>query len=379
MFSRLLKAPLKTKKSFFLFGPRGTGKTYWVKTQFPTALYLDLLETSLYIDLLANPQKLEQLIPKGYTEWIIIDEVQKIPALLNEVHRLIEKYGYSFILTGSSARSLRKKGVNLLAGRALTFHLYPLTFQELGDAFNLERVLNYGTLPAIFSEEEVSLYLRSYVTTYLKEEILQEGLTRSLSAFTRFLEIASFSQGQLVNMSEIARQSAISRKMVESYFEILEDLLLAYTLPVFTKRATRQLTAHPKFYFFDTGVFRSIRPKGPFDRTEEIDGAALETFFLQEIKALNDYLGLEYDLFYWRTASQMEVDFVLYGPRGIIAFEIKRSRSISKKDCNGLIAFGKDYPEAKLFILYGGKRREYFDNIQAIPFEEALPQLPTLL
>ncbi len=379
MYARLLQAPLKIKKSFFLFGPRGTGKTFWVQNHFPKALYLDLLESTLFGELLINPQRLEFLIPPNFDDWIIIDEVQKIPQLLNEVHRLIEKYHHKFILTGSSARNLRKKGVNLLAGRALTFHLYPLTIQELGSDFNLEKTLKNGFLPAIFSEPEPALYLSSYIYTYLREEVLQEGLTRNLAAFTRFLEVASFSQGQLLNVTEVARDSQVNRKVVENYFQILEDLLLASYLPVFAKRASRRVTSHSKFFFFDVGVFRSLRPKGPFDRPEEIDGAALETIFLQEIKALNDYLQLEYEIYYWRTIEGHEVDFILYGPKGILAFEIKRSHSLTPKDSKALMIFAQEYPEAKLFLLFGGNRREYYGNVEAIPFQEALLKLPVLL
>jgi len=286
------------------------------------------------------------------------------------VHRLIETYKYKFILTGSSARSLRKKGVNLLAGRALTFHMHPLTARELGSDFHIEKVFHTGTLPAVFSEQDPLFYLRSYVQTYLREEVLQEGLTRNLAAFMRFLEVASFSQGQQLNTTEIAREVAIHRKVVESYFDILEDLLLAIRLPVFTKRATRKLVAHKKFYFFDVGVFRTLRPKGPLDTPEEIDGAAIETLFFQEMRAINDYLQLGYEFYYWKTTTGLEVDFVLYGPRGLLAFELKRSRSLTPKHLKALTEFGKEYPEAKLFILYGGNQRMYFDRIQAIPLHE---------
>ncbi len=379
MYARLLQIPLSLHKSFFLFGPRGTGKTAWVQAQFPKALYLDLLETGLYVDLLAKPQRLETLIPPGFQDWVIIDEVQKIPALLNEVHRLIEKKHYRFVLTGSSARSLRKKGVNLLAGRALTFSMYPLTSIELGSDFNLQTSLQYGHLPSIFSEQDPARYLDAYVHTYLQEEVLQEGLTRSLGNFMRFSEIASFSQGCLLNLSEIAREVGIHRKVVESYFSILEDLLLAFRLPVFSKRAKRDLMVHPKFYFFDVGVFRTLRPQGPLDRVAELEGPALETLFIQEWRALNDYYAWEYQAFYWHTRKGLEVDFVFYGKKGIMAFEIKRSHTFTQSDFKGLRAFSEDYPEAKLYFLYGGDRREYHGNIEIIPFKEALQSLAFLV
>lgn len=379
MYSRLLKISQKKRKSFFLFGPRGTGKTVWVRSHFPEAIYLDLLRSDLYTDLSARPERLEKLIPPSGNCWVVIDEVQKVPGLLNEVHRLIEEREISFALTGSSARTLRKKGVNLLAGRALTYHMHPMTTQELGNDFDFDRALKYGLLPSIPSETDPEQYLESYVSTYLREEVLQEGLTRNIGSFSRFLETASFSQGEMVNLSQIARESSIHRKVVESYFQILEDLLIGIRIPVFSRRAKRQVTAHPKFYLFDVGVYRTIRPQGPLDTDAEIDGPALETLLLQELRAYNDYLSLAYTIYYWRTTGGQEVDFVLYGPRGLIAIEVKRSRNISKKELSGLQAFGVDYPEAKLLMLYGGSQRQYFKEIEAIPFQEALQTLPELL
>ena len=198
MYSRILNPP--SNKSFFLFGPRGTGKSSWVKGKFPAALYLDLLESEVHNDLLAHPQRLEKMIPAGFNDWIILDEVQKIPELLDEVHRLIEKHRYKFVLTGSSARKLRKKGVNLLAGRALTYHMHPLTTAELGGDFRLDHSLAFGHLPCAYTENDPKRYLDSYVKTYLLEEVQQEGLTRNLGAFSRFLEAPSFSQGSALNI-----------------------------------------------------------------------------------------------------------------------------------------------------------------------------------
>lgn len=379
MFSRLLKIPVDNNKSFFLFGPRGTGKTTWIKSIFSEALYFDLLEFDLYNDLLARPGRLENLIPPGFQNWIILDEIQRIPQLLNEVHRLIETFHYKFILTGSSARTLRKKGVNLLAGRALTYKMYPLTAVELGDSFCLKKSLAWGHLPSIPSEKKPNLFLKAYVQTYLREEVLQEGLTRNLGSFSRFLETASFSQGSVLNISEIARESGIERMRVTNYFSILEDLLLASLLPVFTRRAKRRMISHPKFYFFDVGIFRALRPMGPLDSPQEAEGPGLETLCFQELSAINDYYNYEYNLYYWRTSNGVEVDFILYGPKGLLAFEIKRSSRISKKDLNGLRLFANDYPEAKLYMLYGGSRQEYVNNISILPVEKALKELPAIL
>lgn len=365
MYSRIIT--YQNNKSFFLFGPRGTGKSTWLKTTFPQALYLDLLKSSLFNDLLAQPQRLEEMIPRNFDDWVIIDEVQKIPALLNEVHRLIEDRKLKFILTGSSARKLKKKEVNLLAGRALTCLMHPLTSLELKDNFSLSHSLKWGHLPSTFTAENPGEYLESYVATYLKEEVQQEGLTRNLGAFTRFLEAASFSQGGVINYSEVARDCAIHRKVVENYFSIAEDLLISRFLPVFSKKAKRRLIAHPKFYFFDVGVYRTLRPKGPLDTPEEIDGAALETLLFQELRAINDYLKLGYQIYYWRTASDLEVDFVLYGEKGIRAIEVKRTARIKSEHLNGLKAFLEDYPASRACLLYGGDQELFIDNISVIP------------
>jgi uncharacterized protein len=378
MYSRLIKQP--KGKSFFLFGPRGTGKTTWVKFNFPKSIYLDLLESELFNDLLAIPQRLENLIPKDFRDWIIIDEIQKIPELLNEVHRLIEKYKYKFILTGSSARKIiRSKEHNLLAGRALTYFLHSLTAVELGKDFNLKHSLRFGCLPCVYTENNPKDYLESYVKTYLEEEIKQEGLTRNLSAFSRFLETASFSQGALLNISEIARESAVERKVAENYFNILQDLLIAYRLPVFTKRAKRRIVSHPKFYFFDVGIYRTIRPMGPLDTPEEAEGASCETLLLQQMIALNAALGLGYNIYYWRTSNNIEVDFILYGDKGIKAFEIKRGKRISKDMLKGLKAFTKDYPMAKAYFIYGGERYMRKGNIEILPMSDIFQKLPAIL
>lgn len=379
IYRRLIQIDTDTPGSIFIFGPRGTGKTLWIKTHLHDVLYLDLLNSDIYNDLLANPSRLEQRIPKDYQQYIVIDEVQKIPELLNEVHRLIETNGYRFILTGSSARSLRRKGVNLLAGRALSYTMHPLTCYELGEDFSLESALKFGLLPSVFHVSDPRHYLETYITTYLREEVLQEGLLRNLNQFARFLETASFSQGQVVNMSQVARETAIDRKLVNNYFDILEDLLIGYWLPVFTKRAKRRLIASPKFYLFDTGVYRVLRPRGPLDSPEEIDGASLETLFLAHLRAVNDYFRLGYKLFFWRTSNNVEVDFVVYGERGLFAFEIKRSRHVSRTDLNGLKAFLEDYPMAKCFHLYGGDHEEYYGNIHVMPFSQGLHELIDIL
>ena len=379
MFERLIKKPLESRKSFFLFGPRGTGKTTWLKRHLPRALFVNLLQSEFYNRLSANPGHLRDLIPPDHTDWVIIDEVQRIPALLNEVHDLIEARGLDFVLTGSSARTLRRRGVNLLAGRALTYRMHPLTVTEQQDAFRLRDSLQFGHLPARFSESDPGRYLKDYVQTYLREEVMQEGLTRNIGHFSHFLEVASFSQGAILNISSVAREAHIERSAAENYFSILEDLLIAVRLPVFSRRARRKLVSHEKFYFFDTGVFRAIRPVGPLDSEAEMDGPALETLVLQELRAVNDYHEYGYRIFFWRTRNNLEVDFVLYGPRGLLAIEIKRSTRIQPKDARALREFKKDYPPAKCYLFFGGSTPLYMDDIIALPMERALTNLGELL
>lgn len=379
MIKRQLHIEPNMAQSFFLFGPRGVGKTSWIKENYPDALYFDLLSDDIYREFLGRPSRLGEKISETYTGWIVIDEIQKVPALLNEVHRLIENRKLKFILTGSSARSLRRKGVNLLAGRAFTYHMHPLTAIELQDRFDLEKSLQYGHLPTAYTSKYPEKYLQSYIKTYLREEVLQESLTRNLFLFAKFLEVASFSQGQILSYSEIGREIGSTRHTVSNFFDILEDMLIGFRLPVFSKRAKRAVITHPKFYYFDVGVYRTIKPRGPLDTAAEGDGSALETLFLQEAKAHNDYFNLEYDFYYWRTQNQKEIDFILYGNNGFLAFEIKRKETLYSSDFSNLKLFAKDYPEAKLYLLYGGSEDYFEGNIRVIPYKNALLQLPQLL
>lgn len=373
IYSRILE--VDENSSFFLFGARGTGKTNWVINKFPDALLFDLLSDDTYTELLSRPSRLAERIPDNFSNWIVIDEIQKVPPLLNEVHRLIEHRKLKFILTGSSARTLRRKGVNLLAGRALTYHMYPLTAIELGNDFDIKKSLKVGQLPAAITHSDAKKYLKSYIKTYLREEVQQEGLTRSLPLFTRFLETASFSQGELLNYTNIAKEVGSNRNTINQFFEILEDLLIAYRIHPFTKRAKREIVLSPKFYYFDVGVYRSIRPQGPLDTEAEGDGAALETLFLQEVKAINDYYNLGYEIYYWRTRSKEEVDFILYGEKGLHAFEIKRKARLSSNDFKSLKLFLEDYPMAKPVMLYGGNESYFEGNIKVEPINNFLKNL----
>jgi len=371
MYKRIFKP--STEQSYFLLGPRGVGKSWFVENKYKKALLFDLLDSDIYTKLLASPRRLSEYIPRSFKQWIIIDEIQKIPALLDEVHRLIEKRKLKFILTGSSARKLKAKNVNLLAGRALTEYMYPLITEELKKDFSLKKSLAYGHLPMVYQTKSPQKFLNSYVHSYLKEEIQQESLTRNLPAFSRFLEAASFSQGSVLNITNIARECSVNRKVVESYFSILKDTLLSYELRPFLKKAKRSLVKNSKFYFFDVGVFQALRPKGPLDDSSEKLGTALETLILQEMMAHNSYKRTGYEFFYWRTQRHtLEVDFVLYGEKGLIAIEVKLSHKVRPQDYKALLAFLKDYPQAKALLLYTGKQSYTLNDVYVVPVEKFL-------
>jgi len=372
VYSRSFQPP---DASFFLFGARGTGKSSWVGATLREAIVIDLLAADVHNRLHAAPERLEGMVPPEHRGWVVIDEIQKVPALLDEVHRLIEKKRWRFALTGSSARKLRRSGANLLAGRARTHQLFPLTIHELGKDFDLRHALRYGGLPTVWVEKDPADYLASYVRTYLQEEVLQEGITRNLPGFARFLEAASFSQAGVLNISTVARDCGVERKVVEQWFLALEDLLLAVRLPVFRRRAKRDMAAHPRFFLFDCGVYRTLRPKGPLDSAEEIDGAGLETLMLNELRATNAYRQLGYELHTWHTAKDIEVDFVLYGERGLHAIEVKRSATPRDREFRGLAAFGADYPQAKRWMVYGGRKRRHQDGVEMVPMPEGIPEL----
>lgn len=379
MYTRLLNLQLDQSESIFLFGPRGTGKTYWIKKHVTNSIYINLLKFSTYQKLFNQPDSLSEFFPENYQDWIVIDEVQRVPELLNEVHDQIESHGRKFILMGSSSRSLKRKGVNLLAGRAIQYHMHPLTYDELSPDFDLKKVLDVGLLPKAHQTPEPHKYLESYIQTYIREEVFQEALTRNMAAFSRFLEVASFSQGQMLNILNIAREVGVDRSTIANYFDILDDLLIGIRLEPFTKRAKRDVKMHPKFYFFDVGVYRTIRPSGYLDSPEEADGAGLETLFLQSVRAINDYDNLGYELYFWHTVTDIEVDFILYGKKGLFAFEIKRSRRIDKSMLKGLETFKKDFPEAKCYLVYTGNEQLFIGNITIMPIIDLLKNLRKIL
>ncbi|MBL7668848.1 MAG: ATP-binding protein [Bdellovibrionaceae bacterium] len=353
----------KNDSSFFLFGPRGTGKTSWLKFHYKDAIYIDLLKSQIYNDLRVRPERLWDLIPRNYRGAVIIDEIQKLPPLLDEIHSFMneQRQRLQFILTGSSARKLKRAGVNLLAGRVRVQNFYPLIAPEVVADFNLKKALQFGMLPEAWTCSDPKEYLESYLRVYLDQEVRLEGLVRNVDDFARFLEAASLSQASVLNVSNVATDAGVPRKTVQTYFEILEDLLIAYRLPVFQKKSKRELIKHDKFFFFDCGLFQTIRPRGILDSDSEVNGAGLETLVFSHLIASNDLLKLGYELSYWHTKNHIEVDFVLYGQRGLTAIEVKSASSLREADLEGLLEFHKDYPKAKIIFLYGGATQKRGD------------------
>jgi predicted AAA+ superfamily ATPase len=376
LIRRLFTAP---RESFFLFGPRGTGKSTWLRQMFPDALYIDLLDQEVFRRYLAGPERLEGVLQAaGRVKTVVIDEIQKVPTLLDEVHRLMEaerRKRVQFIMTGSSARKLRRSGTDLLAGRAILKTLHPFLAAELGPHFQFTRNLELGMLPLVLDSAEPGEALKSYASLYLREEVQAEGLVRNAGNFARFLEAMSFSHASLLNTSDVARECQVNRKTVEGFIEVLEDLLLGFRLPVFTKRAQRKLVGHSKFYYMDAGVFRSLRPKGPLDSPEEVGGACMEGLVAQHLRAWIAYGKGENALYFWRTKAGQEVDFIVYGEDTFAAIEVKRSRNVSRKDVRSLHAFLEDYPRAKACLLYGGKERLIINGILCRPCDEFLSNL----
>lgn len=371
---RFFKPP---KGSFFLFGPRGTGKSTWLKKYYVNALWIDLLDPESFRNYSARPERLKELVlGNPDKKEIVIDEIQKVPELLDVVHSLIEQNrATQFILTGSSSRKLKRAGVDLLAGRAITRSLYPFMAVELGKMFNLNDALERGLLPLVFGADDKKKTLEAYAALYVREEVKAEGLVRNIGNFSRFLEAASFSHGSILNISNIARECQVERKVVESYAGILEDLMLSYRIPVFSKRAKRAMASHPKFYFFDAGLFQTFRPRGPLDRPEEIAGAALEGLVAQHLIAWNGYRGNKNSLFYWRTRGGSEIDFVLYGEEIFWAIEVKNASRVNERDLRSLLAFKEDYPECQAIFLYRGKDKLLKKGITCVPCEQFLIQL----
>ena len=356
--------------SFFLFGPRGTGKSTFVKKLINSnSIYFDFLDPDTFRTFSAFPESLAKTVNALNPELVIIDEVQKIPQILDVVHKIMEERKIRFILTGSSARKLKRSGADLLGGRAIYCKMHPFTAGELEDSFSFDNALQTGLIPVVERSPDPSRTLSAYIDIYLREEIQAEGLVRNLGSFTRFLETVSFSHGTVLNVSNLSAECQMSRSIVIGYIDILEDLLLAYRLPVFTKRAKRKTASHPKFYLFDNGLYRKLRFRGPLDIESEISGPALEGLTGQHLRAYSDFALPDTRLYYWRSRAGNEVDFILYGGNTFTAIEIKNTKVPRPADYNGLTSFGDDYPEAKLLLLYRGNLPMKHKNILVLPVE----------
>lgn len=370
MIPRLLRRP---DRSFFLFGPRGVGKSTWLKQKLPEALRLDLLDASLYLELSREPHRLEAIIGHLPADaWIVLDEIQKIPPLLDEVHRIMEDRRWRFALCGSSARKLRRGGANLLAGRALTLSMESFSTVELKDSFDLEDALSWGLLPFVCNDPEAAPdILAAYVNTYLKEELQAEGLIRHVPPFLRFLTVSGRMNGQIVNAQNIAREAAVARSTVDAYFSILTDTLVGHILPAWRPGFKVREATQPKFYWFDPGVARAAAGllRDPADRLWQ--GTALESLIYHELRVYNIVSGKHRPLSYYRTAAGVEVDFIIEtaarsseGPPKIVAIEIKRAHRWDRswdKAMRSLAATPGLHVE-RLIGVYCGERSYHFEN-----------------
>ncbi len=359
-----------TKKSAFLLGPRGSGKSTLIRSQFPNAKYYDLLEEKTYLSLLRDSSILEQENPsKG--ELIIIDEIQKLPKLLDEVQRLIFTHQHRFLLTGSSARKLKHGGANLLGGRARELNLFPLVSCEIPD-FNLEVLLNRGGLPSVFNSEEPREDLRSYISLYLREEIANEALTRKVDDFSRFLDVVALNNGEELHYQNISNDCGVKAKTLANYIEILEDTLLGFNVSPFESTEKRKAITRSKFYLFDLGITNVLAKRGKILQGSELFGKAFEHFIMLETRAALNYLRSDATQSYWRTKSGFEVDLII-GEK--FAFEIKSSEMITEKHFKGLRALREEKQLKTYSIIADVPRKRVLDGIEIIPWREFLTKL----
>lgn len=368
MFHRSLPLPAPGSETFFLWGPRQTGKTTLLRARYPTGFWVELLKADEFRRYATHPERLrEELLAATPPEQVVIDEIQKVPALLDEVHWLHETHGIQFALCGSSARKLKRGGGNLLGGRALRYELHGLTAHELGGAFDLERALNHGWLPRVYVSDRPQRLLEAYVSDYLKEEIAAEGLVRNLPMFSDFLEAAALSDGSLVNYATIARECGISNPTVKAYFEILEDTLVGRWLPAYTKRPKRRVIAAPKFYFSDVGVVNHLARRGRLQAGGELFGRALESWVHHELSTYLAYSQKTARLTYWRLASGIEVDFVIDDLSA--AIEVKATSKVTFDHLTGLRQLARDQPAigARIVVSLEARRRVSEDGILILP------------
>lgn len=367
---RLLDLPgLLKKRSHFLFGPRQTGKTSLVRHSLKEAKVYDLLDTSVFLVLSRNPGRISEELGPG-DSIVVIDEIQRLPILLNEVHRLIESRGVRFLLTGSSARKLRRGGINLLGGRARIKNLHPLTWKELGDQFDLGRAMDRGLLPSIYFSDDPRADLLAYAGTYLQQEIIAEGTARNVPAFSRFLKVAAHCNATIVNFTNVANDAQVARTTVYEYFEILKDTLVLHELPAWRKTKKRKPFASSKYYFFDVGVAGSLQGRAFGPGTPEF-GEAFETFLMHELSSHADYVSGE-ALGYWRSKSGFEVDFILGDHTAV---EVKAKENVSPQDLRSLRALAEEKMLKRYLCVSLERRPRTVEGITVLPFKTFLEAL----
>lgn len=373
---RILQVTDAQEESVFLFGARQTGKTTLLLKLFPNSKFYDMLETDVYERLRRNPSLLRQELASSVEgEIVIIDEIQLIPELLNEVHWLITRQGLHFILSGSSARKLKRKGVNTLGGRAVRNVLYPLVSAEIPD-FDLIKAVNRGTLPTHYlatNERQLMKRLQAYVSVYLKEEIAAEALVRKLSSFNRFMEAAALTDGEMVNYNNIAQDCGVDAKTVKEYFSILEETLIGYMVPAFTRTVKRRLNQAPRFYYFDVSLPNYLLHRHQMQPGGDDFGHAFEHLMIQEIIAYLGYHDLDNALSYWHTYTGYEVDAILGD--GKVAIEFKSCNEVQSKHLRGLKAFKEEHPDARLIIVSLDKTPRLFHDVEVMPATNFLQKL----
>lgn len=376
MFQRLLRLP--KDQSFFLFGPRNTGKSTLIQQNFPDALLIDLLDPEQEDRYLRNPNTLKHEVLATTKTHIIIDEVQKAPKLLDVVHYLIEATSKRFILTGSSARKLKHGGANLLAGRAFVYHLFPLCVSELGKTFDLNTTLRWGSLPKIYhnqTDEERTEFLKAYAHTYLKQEIWAEHIVRKLDPFQKFLEITAQMNGRIINTHKIAGDVGVDDKTINQYFGILEDTMIGFLLHGFQHSARKRLSSKPKFYFFDTGVKRALARQLsiPIEPSTYDYGDSFEHFIILECQKLASYSRKDFQFSYFKTQSGVEIDLVVEQPgMSLLFIEIKSKTDVQERDVKELVSVRPDFPDAEFVCFSQDKHEKMINGILVLPWEKGL-------
>jgi predicted AAA+ superfamily ATPase len=375
LYKRLLNLPKSLDNSFFLWGPRQVGKTSLLKETYPDAPFIQLLRSDEFALFQSYPERLRERIRKNGWNFVIIDEIQKVPQLLDEVHLLIEEDGVVFGLCGSSARKVRKGHANLLGGRALRYEMSGLVAAELGSNFSLERILNHGYMPLIYDSDESSLRLKSYCSDYLKEEIFAEGLVRKLQPFSRFLEISALGDTEVLNYETVARDCGVSAPTVRSYYEILVDTLLARYLPAYTFRPKRRVSSSPKFYFSDVGVVNHLAQRGQVLPKSISWGKAFENWVFHELVTYIEYRGRSESLSYWRLTTGVEVDFIVGSMK--VGIEAKASSNIHSDHLKGLRELAIDYPELqkKIVVSMENESRVTDDGIEILSYQDFVQSL----